>query len=41
MYPSAVLTTTGHVDLDAAVDDMSVGDVATEELIKVDRLPKE
>jgi hypothetical protein len=40
MYPQAVLTTNGSVDVDGAVDDMSVGEVAFEELTKVDRLPK-
>jgi hypothetical protein len=38
VYAPAVLTTTGPVDVDVAVDDMSVGEVAIEGLIKVDRL---
>jgi len=37
MYPQAVLTINGSV---GAVDDMSVGEIAFEELTKVDRLRK-
>ena len=41
VYPPAVLTITDPVDVYAAVDNMSVSEVAIEELTKVDELPKE
>jgi hypothetical protein len=40
VHPQIVLTTTGSVDIDGAVDDMSIGEVTFEVLTKVDRLLK-